>query len=844
MAVGLFASTGNVHAGTSGTLKITSTDKHQTVTGFGAFVCSPQFSYNHMSTSDMNLVWGSSSTVGCNIMRLYIPIGKSAWSESLAAAKYAKQKGMILFASPWGQPSEWKTNGSSNAVYNGTKGYLKTANYGDYATYLNDYVTYLKNNGVTLDAISIQNEPDWPCSYAGCLWTTDQITDFIKNYADKINCKVIAPETVGMSNDYANALNQSSVLANFDIYGGHQYGGVGTAFKNLANQGKALWMTEYLINWNENSSSTRDFSWSSDAYNFAEAINTCMLNNVNAWIHYTAKRFYGLVGDGQYGSTSGAVTKRGYIMAQFAKYITGMTRVTSTAPINGSTYISQNGDTIVAVLINSTSTTYTMTVQLPFTTTKGTRIYTSQYSNLKSEDISINSATSTPQVDVPASSITTLRFVKSGNSSSSTTTTITGSSSELNLSNGNMISEFTTGSNTMPSEWTVYDNGTQVTSGTQTSGPRIMEFTSGGDFTNGLYVRTISSNTKGYAEYGRVDGYKLTCGYGNYWVQLNAAAWKNSPYIKVEVLNPSENVVASRIVQLTKNLNGSTNQTVSNANYVGFSFYALDKGNYVVRITPVADASGNTGDWQEIIVGNVQMYYEGNPLVFSKANTVPTGWNVVEAGSLLTAGEATSGPRIFNFTSGGDFSYGLYVRQSDSNKSGYAEYGATSGYSLTLLPGSYNISYNAVAWKNSPYLKCEVINSSNVVVGSQIIQLTKNVNGNLTASTSSSNTGVVNFDVSTTGIYHIRWTPVADADGNSGSWLEAVIGHIKINYGHNYNAKTNLFDTKTTDINEVENTTTDTTDDIWYTLQGVRLAKKPTAKGIYIHKGKTIIVSK
>ena len=105
-AVGMAQTTGSVHFDAS--------KKHQKITGFGAFVCSPQFQYNHMSTTEINKVWGKTSTIGCNIMRLYIPIGgRNAWSQSVQTAKNAKQKGLIVFASPWGQPAEWKTNNYS-----------------------------------------------------------------------------------------------------------------------------------------------------------------------------------------------------------------------------------------------------------------------------------------------------------------------------------------------------------------------------------------------------------------------------------------------------------------------------------------------------------------------------------------------------------------------------------------------------------------------------------------------------------------------------------------------------------------------------------------------------------
>ena len=138
------------------TLRIDAQERHQHVTGFGGFVCSPQFGYNHMTQSDMKKVWGTGSTVGCNIMRLYIPIGRNAWGQSLQTAKQAKEMGLIVFASPWGQPAEWKTNGTINAKNeDGTTGKLKREYWDDYAKYLNDYVEYLRENGVeTTDCLA------------------------------------------------------------------------------------------------------------------------------------------------------------------------------------------------------------------------------------------------------------------------------------------------------------------------------------------------------------------------------------------------------------------------------------------------------------------------------------------------------------------------------------------------------------------------------------------------------------------------------------------------------------------------------------------------------------------
>ena len=415
----LCANSVQVTAQTTATVRFDVQSTHQRITGFGGFVCSPQFTYNHMTTNEIKKVWGATSTVGCNIMRLYIPIGQGAWSQSLATAKQAKQMGLIVFASPWGQPAEWKTNGTSNAKNeDGTTGKLKRENWPDYAQYLEDYVQYLRQNGVELDAISIQNEPDWPAQYAGCLWDASEIAEFVKTYGKNISCKVIAPETLAVSDTYANALNKTDVLECFDIYGGHQYGGIQSAYKNLAKKGKEIWMTEYLINWNEGKadSEKRNYDFTKDFFDFFNAINICMLGDFNAWIHYSAKRYYGMMGDGTMGAgSSGAITKRGYIMAHFAKFVIGMTRIDATfgGGLDGSAYLSQTGDTLVAVMANASDNALDLTLDLPFYTLQGEFRTTGKSQNFKKTSLSFEAETCRPVVPVAAQSVVTVMFVKS-----------------------------------------------------------------------------------------------------------------------------------------------------------------------------------------------------------------------------------------------------------------------------------------------------------------------------------------------------------------------------------------------------------------------------------------------
>ena len=417
-----------VHAQTkTATVTVNDLVTHQKITGFGGFVNSPQFAYNYMSETEIRKVWGAGSETNCNIMRIYIPTGsttnpESSWSQALSTVKLAKSMGLIVLASPWTMPAAWKTNNST------TMGSLNTANYGDYADYLNRFVTYMRNNGADIDAISIQNEPDANVTYQSCSWTSDQITTFLKGYRSAIDCKVVAPEAENIgSTSYLNAMTANDVIDQYDIYAVHQYGwnGSATSLAPIVNTGKEIWMTEYLLNWAPNGTALANvatFNWTSQGFDFAKAINDGLLAGESAWIHYAAKRYYGLIGDGYGGTTTGAITKRGYVLAQYAKYVTGATRIDNvwtdgSNMLGGSSYLSVTGDSIMVVVINPSSNSYTLTVNLPFYATTGTSITTTETTNMAEAAINIDGGTSSPQVAIGAYSVTTLIFTKSNTSS-------------------------------------------------------------------------------------------------------------------------------------------------------------------------------------------------------------------------------------------------------------------------------------------------------------------------------------------------------------------------------------------------------------------------------------------
>lgn len=80
-----------------------------------------------------------------------------------------------IIATPWSPPVWMKDNGSSIG------GSLKTEYYGVYAQYFVKYIQEMKKNGITIDAVTPQNEPLHPGNNPSMYMTAEQQRDFIKN---------------------------------------------------------------------------------------------------------------------------------------------------------------------------------------------------------------------------------------------------------------------------------------------------------------------------------------------------------------------------------------------------------------------------------------------------------------------------------------------------------------------------------------------------------------------------------------------------------------------------------------------------------------------------------------
>ncbi len=594
VAIALLAGTALQALAQTASISIDSRVQYQHVTGFGGFSPSPQWSY-WLNDSDMDKLYGKSSTqLGLNIVRLYISPNKNFWNAGVANAKRAKKYGAFVFASPWSPPAEWKSN---KETANG--GSLLESHYEDWANRLNEYYDYMKQNGVIIDAISLQNEPDWKAEYESCVWTGEQMAKFLRLYGSKIKCKIIAPEAIHFTKSmHEPILKDAEACEQLDILGGHFYGWNGSSYPLAAEKGKEVWMTEFLINERQQNEG-KNITWKEDGFLFARSVNDCMLANMSAWVHYSLKRYYGVYGDGQFGTTNNAITKRGYILSQYAKYVSGTTRVRhvltdASGKMSSSAYLSSTGDSIVVMLLNPTDNTVSTTIDLPFLTEGGAAVVTTSSKNARKTTLEFDAMTHEAVVDAEPWSVNTYIFTKSAVREDMPDTQEEESlfADKFDYSGGNCI----------PEGWkAVYEGGTR-SAGNYDSGPRIMSFSPEGLMPYAFYFRT-GTDGAGSVSYGENSKYRLTLEPGKYTLYYSLVGWKAAPNITATVRVGNTTVGnARKKPEHIISANGSASR-ITQSTDVEIDFEVTETGNCILKWTVPAA----TGGLAEALVGNIRL---------------------------------------------------------------------------------------------------------------------------------------------------------------------------------------------------------------------------------------------
>jgi glucosylceramidase len=181
-----------------------------------------------------------------------------------------------ILGSPWSAPVWMKTN---NNIRGGS---LKKECYSVYAQYFVKYIQSMKNEGIAIDAITIQNEPLNSKNTPSMQWYYTEQADFIKNHLGPafqkagITTKIILFDHNCDRVDYPLALlNDPDVAKYADGTGFHHYGGDMGAMSvhHLARPDKNLYFTEQMT--------TED---PGDKHiNISASVNRTIINVVRNW---------------------------------------------------------------------------------------------------------------------------------------------------------------------------------------------------------------------------------------------------------------------------------------------------------------------------------------------------------------------------------------------------------------------------------------------------------------------------------------------------------------------------------------------------------------------------------
>ncbi len=406
--------------GSPADLTVNTGTKYQTIDGFGAAV---SIWGGAWSTADtQTLVGMGDNQLGLSIVRTGISPVSSEWGAQVSALKTAKTYGsnVKILASPWTAPAAWKTNNSRTGG-----GSLKTDYYDDYANHLNSYVQYMRNQGVAIDVTSVQNEPDWHPDYDSMAWTGDQLRTFVRDQGAKVqNTKLMVAESLGFNRSYSGpTLNDAAARNNIGYVGGHIYGQENgpnlSPYPLAAQYGKNQWMTEWNYHqadgngsniWGDPSNAA---AWNETLDKVMYTVDRSMQANWSAYVWWYGRRYYSFIGDGEsaYGTTGGAVLKRGWAFSQYSKYVrpgyqrVGLTKSSKASPLEVTAY-QGDGKVTLVILNRSTSAVNGAVIQAPQDIRSALQTMTSQYSSRAARTTSVNGSQVT--VDVPARSISTV----------------------------------------------------------------------------------------------------------------------------------------------------------------------------------------------------------------------------------------------------------------------------------------------------------------------------------------------------------------------------------------------------------------------------------------------------
>ncbi|MEI7734635.1 MAG: glycoside hydrolase family 30 beta sandwich domain-containing protein [Ferruginibacter sp.] len=269
-----------------------------------------------------------------------------------------------ILASPWSAPLWMKDNGNSIG------GGLQTQYYGVYANYFVKYIQAMKARGITIDAVTIQNEPQHGGNNPSMVMSATEEANFVKNnlgpafQAAALTTKIIVwDHNCDNANYPLTILNDAAAKAYVNGSAFHLYAGDISALGVVHSQhpDKNVYFTEQ---WTGSTGTFEgDFKWH---------IKNVVIGSMNNWSKNALE--WNLANDGGFnphtpgGCTQckGAITLDGtivrnvgyYIIAQASKFVpAGAVRISSSSSgsLSNVAFKTPTGKTVVIVLNDGTA---------------------------------------------------------------------------------------------------------------------------------------------------------------------------------------------------------------------------------------------------------------------------------------------------------------------------------------------------------------------------------------------------------------------------------------------------------------------------------------------------------
>lgn len=268
-----------------------------------------------------------------------------------------------IMGSPWSPPTWMKTNKNSKG------GSLKSNYYDAYATYFVKYVKAMGSEGITIDAITVQNEPLHPGNNPSLLMEASDQAEFVKNHlgpafeSSGIATKIIIYDHNADRIDYPiSILNDWDAKKYIDGSAFHLYGGSINDLSKVhaAHPDKNLYFTEQWVGANQKFDD--NLRWHTRELIIGATRNWCKI--VLEW-NLAADSKLEPHTDGGCTECLGAITIEGntitknvayYIIAHASKFVRpGSKRIKSNniSELPNVAFKAPNGDIVVIVLNNT-----------------------------------------------------------------------------------------------------------------------------------------------------------------------------------------------------------------------------------------------------------------------------------------------------------------------------------------------------------------------------------------------------------------------------------------------------------------------------------------------------------